>query len=105
MEAREARLRTQMQRSPVMLHPLFGVLGIRRESGDLSRYAMANAINATWAWGLERRTQFTNQSSSLTTPRDIITFARDDATGVFVYGLSGAAFEDYNTVRCVYLSL
>lgn len=105
MEAREARPRTQVQRSPVMLHPLFGVLGIRRESGELSRYAIANAMNAAWAWGLERRTQFTNQPSSLTTPRDIVAFARDDATGIFVYGLSGAAFEDYNTVRCVYLNL
>lgn len=75
------------------LHPLFGASGIQREMEGLSRSAVANVTNAAWAWGLRKQILFTNRIQALGFPRDIMTFVKDDATGVFIYGLSGTDFQ------------
>lgn len=89
LESREARSNTQIKPSPVLLHPLFGVSGVRREIGELNRFAVADAMNATWTWGLKENKIFTSMRLSLGSRADIVAFSRDSATDAFVYGLSG----------------
>lgn len=86
LEAREAHSRVRIQASPIFLNPLCGTSGIRREMGGLSRSAVVDAMNANWALGLKKQIIFNSTDEIGSLPQDIITFARDDATGIFIYG-------------------
>ena len=81
--------REKLQRSRILVHPLAGRTGLKKESGV--RDDISHTMNETWAYGLGKRIILQCRNE-----KDIEQFVYDEASGSFIYAQNEAPH--YNTM-------